>query len=62
MRVVGKAEFASDELIDKSNKDDNQKSARDLLFSDLEGLKFTSYNGVVKLNHDRTRFSFSLTG
>ncbi len=56
MRVVGKAEFASDELIDKSNKDDNQKVCAGLIIlSDLEGLKFTSYNGVVKLNHDPGR-------
>ena len=39
MRVVGKAEFASDDSL-INPIDDNQKSARDLLFSDLEGLKF----------------------
>lgn len=52
MHVVGKGKFLPSQLIDKSVKDANgQECAGLVIVSDLDGLRFDSYNGIVKRNH-----------
>jgi hypothetical protein len=54
MRVVGKAEFQSGELVTKEVRDANGEVCAGLIIAtDLDGLKFDSYNGVVKMNADK---------
>ncbi|MBM4166748.1 MAG: PEGA domain-containing protein, partial [Ignavibacteria bacterium] len=57
MRVVGKGEYRPDELIDVSIKDANQRVCAGLIIlSDLSGLTFQAYNGIVKVNKDPGRY------
>jgi hypothetical protein len=52
--VIGKAEFQSSELISKEVRDANGDVCAGLIIAtDLDGLKFDSYNGVVKMNADK---------
>ena len=52
LHVVGKGKFLPSQLIDKSVKDANgQECAGLIIVSDLDGLRFDSYNGIVKRNH-----------
>jgi hypothetical protein len=54
MSVVGKAEFQSSELIAKEIRDANSEICAGLIIAtDLDGLKFDSYNGIVKMNADK---------
>ena len=52
MRIVGKGESLSGEqLIDKSVRDANGETCAGLIISsDLDGLSYDSYNGIVKTN------------
>ncbi|MFH0735019.1 MAG: SUMF1/EgtB/PvdO family nonheme iron enzyme [bacterium] len=51
MRVVGKGEIQLSELIDKSARDANGDVCAGLMIvTDLTGLTYNSYNGVVKIN------------
>jgi hypothetical protein len=54
MNVVGKVETQSSELIAKEVRDANGEVCAGLIIAtDLEGLKFDSYNGIVKMNADK---------
>ncbi|PIX92794.1 MAG: hypothetical protein COZ25_14045, partial [Ignavibacteria bacterium CG_4_10_14_3_um_filter_37_18] len=51
MRIVGKGEFLPSELIDKTVRDANGETCAGLIISsDLDGLRYDSYNGIVKTN------------
>jgi len=51
MRVVGKGESLPSELIDKTVRDANGETCAGLIISsDLDGLSYDSYNGIVKRN------------
>ncbi len=53
MRVVGKGEFQPSELIDKSIRDANGDVCAGLMIvTDLAGLRYDSYNGIVKVNQN----------
>ena len=53
MRVVGKGEFQPSELIDKSIRDANGEVCAGLMIiSDLTGMRYDSYNGIVKVNQN----------
>ncbi len=54
MSVVGKAEFQISELIAKEVLDVNGEICAGLIIAtDLDGLKFDSYNGIVKMDADK---------
>ncbi|MGD1046405.1 MAG: PEGA domain-containing protein [Bacteroidota bacterium] len=54
MSVVGKADVQSSELVAKEVRDANGEVCAGLIIAtDLDGLKFDSYNGVVKMNADK---------
>lgn len=54
MSVVGKAELQASELIAREVRDANGEVCAGLIIAtDLEGLKFDSYNGIVKMNADK---------
>lgn len=54
MNVVGKAELQASELIAKEIRDANGEICAGLIIAtDLEGLKFDSYNGIVKMDVDK---------
>jgi hypothetical protein len=49
--VSGSAKYLPDELVDKSIRDKNGEVCAGLMIlSDLEGLSFDSYNGIIKRN------------
>ncbi|MBU1680096.1 MAG: hypothetical protein KKD86_14815 [Bacteroidetes bacterium] len=51
MRIIGSGEFLPSELIASEKKDVNgEKCAGLIIISDLSGLSFDSYNGIVDLN------------
>jgi len=51
MRIVGKGEYLPSELIDKTVRDANGETCAGLIISsDLDGLRYDSYNGIVKTN------------
>lgn len=51
LKVVGEGKFEESELIDNSVKDANGRVCAGLIiYSDLTGLAYTSYNGIVKVN------------
>jgi len=53
MRVVGKGEFQPSELIDKSIRDANGEVCAGLMIvTDLTGMRYDSYNGIVKVNQN----------
>lgn len=53
MRVVGNGEFQPSELIDKSIRDANGDVCAGLMIvSDLTGMRYDSYNGIVKVNQN----------
>ncbi len=53
MRVVGKGEFQPSELIDKSIRDANGDVCAGLMIvTDLTGMRYDSYNGIVKVNQN----------
>ena len=53
MRVVGKGEFQPSELIDKSIRDANGEVCAGLIIvTDLTGMRYDSYNGIVKVNQN----------
>lgn len=52
LHVLGKGRFLPSQLIDKSVTDANgQECAGLIIISDLDGLSYESYNGIVKRNH-----------
>jgi len=56
LRVVGKGEFLPSELISKDVRDKNgEVCAAVIISTDLDGLSFQSYNGIVKTNSDPGR-------
>ncbi|MBS4028653.1 MAG: PEGA domain-containing protein, partial [Ignavibacteriales bacterium] len=56
LRVVGKAELLTGEIIARENKDVNgEVCAGVAIVSDLTGLTFKSWNGIVKMNADPGR-------
>ena len=62
LRIAGKAERASDELIDRGVKDANGELCAGLVVvSDLEGLSFDSNNGIVKSNTSAGRMFLFLS-
>ncbi len=53
MRVVGNGEFQPSELIDKSIRDANGDVCAGLMIvTDLTGMRYDSYNGIVKVNQN----------
>jgi len=53
MRVVGKGEFQPSELIDKNIRDANGEVCAGLMIvTDLTGMRYDSYNGIVKVNQN----------
>jgi formylglycine-generating enzyme required for sulfatase activity len=53
MRVVGNGEFQPSELIDKSIRDANGEVCAGLMIvTDLTGMRYDSYNGIVKVNQN----------
>ena len=57
MRVVGKAQFAPDELISQTRRDANGDICAGILIeTDLTGLSFNSYNGIVAMNTKPGRY------
>lgn len=56
MRVVGTGEFVAGELVEKSIVDANGRVCAGLIvMSDLSGLTFSAYNGIVKVNQQPGR-------
>ncbi len=56
MRVVGKGEYLPSEVLNRNTRDANGEVCAGLLIiSDIDGLSFTAYNEVVKVNHDPGR-------
>ena len=56
LRVVGKGEFLPSELISKDVRDKNgEVCAAVAISTDLDGLSFQSYNGIVKTNSNPGR-------
>jgi hypothetical protein len=56
LSVSGKGELLSDELLDKSIRDANgQLCAGVVIISDLDGLAYSSYNGIVKTSREPGR-------
>ncbi|MFZ1977048.1 MAG: hypothetical protein WAV76_03755, partial [Bacteroidota bacterium] len=54
MRIEGKAEYQASELIAKEVRDANGDVCAGLIITtDLDGLKFDSYNGIVKMDADK---------